>query len=238
MTKTANNSTVFTTSTSIEKGDDRNHINGPPKFKNKKAEGSKAAICNSNPLAFNGEIAKRISRKDHQPKENTLGTTNGAIKYWRGQKILPDDAMTIAAIDLELKSMAYKIRAISDDKLEKRAVTYFRSSIEKRIILLLVMKNTFLAKGTSQTEMRQGLGLLKGTVSKICLECSEEGWFLRDTENNYRASKYILDLRREFSKTVFEDTSDPVLINFVMHFTNKKLRESFESVHFIDAESQ
>ena len=209
-----------------------------PTFVNKKAEGSKAAICNSNPLAFNGEIAKRISRKDHQPEENTLGTLNGAIKYWRGQKILPSDAMTIAAIDLELKSTAYKIRAISQETKEKRCVTYFRSSIEKRIILLLVMKNTFLAKGTSQTEMRQGLGLLKGTVSKTCLECSEEGWFLRDTENNYRASKYILDLRREFSKTVFEDTSDPVLINFVMHFTNKKIRESFESVHFIDDKNQ
>lgn len=190
--------------TSIEKGDGRNHINGPP--------------------------------------NNPSRTTNGAIKYWRGQKILSDDAMTIAAIDLELKSLNYKKRMIPKSPKEARAINYFRSSIEKRLIGALTIRNTLKNLGTNQSEIRETLGLSKGLVSKVCLECVEEEWFeiinRASTCVMYQASKMLVDIARDLTQAIYEDVNDPVLLEFLRRFSIRQLQNNLELVHDVNSETQ
>jgi hypothetical protein len=204
MTRTANNRTVFTTSTSIQKGDDRNHINGPP--------------------------------------TNPSGTLNGQLKYWKGQKILPDDAMTIAALDLELKSLNYKIRKVSTCPFESRATNYFRSSVEKRMIGALVIRNTIRKKETQQSEIRDTLGLSKGLVSKVCLECVEESWFYVIEKASpifqYQASKMMVQSAKRFSRAVFEDVLDPVILEYLRRFSIRQLQNNLDRVHTVNSETQ
>ena len=55
------------------------------------SSGSKAKLTDGNPLAYNEDKAKIISLTKSQTKGNLQGTLNGQLKYWKGQKLLPDD---------------------------------------------------------------------------------------------------------------------------------------------------
>lgn len=214
----------------------------PPVFVNLKHDGNTASLSAKNPLAFNGEKAEQASRKDQQPEKNKLGTINGAIKYWRGQKILPSDAMTISAIDLELKSLNYKKRIISKDPKEARASHYFRSSIEKRLIGALIIRNTLKNLGTKQSEIRDHLGLSKGLVSKVCLDCVQEGWFeiinRASTIVLYRASQMMVESARDFAKSIFEDVKDPVILEFLRRFSIRQIELNLNAVHGMNSETE
>ena len=152
--------------------------------------------------------------------------------------------MTIAALDLELKSLSYKIRPISKKPDQSRASHYFRSSIEKRLIGGLIVRNTLQNKMTQQSEIRDTFKLSKGLVSKVCLECIQEKWFKNVSNNNiqkYISSEMLTQSAKEFTKYVFEDVTEPVILEYLRRFTIKQLQNNLKDpnrVHGMNSKSQ
>tara|TARA_X000001382_G_scaffold27881_1_gene17848 strand:- start:2746 stop:3507 length:762 start_codon:yes stop_codon:yes gene_type:complete len=225
MTKRNNNKTVFL-NTSIQKNDNRNHINGPPKFKNKKSEGSKATLSNKNPLAFNGEIAKRNSLLKGQQTRNPQGTIGGAIKYWRGQKILPDDntpaaplqlpnhweekiensklpkelinKITIAVATYELDIYRKIGKPVKSSDKFSEIKTYFNKSAANSALSALMYINYFNHTLMTKSQVAWQLGISRNATSEKMDYCFKHGYMVKHG-TKYGSSDVFIEAYLDFS---------------------------------------
>jgi hypothetical protein len=147
--------------------------------------------------------------------------------------------MTIASLNLQLKSLNFRANPIPKDPKEARASTYFRSSLEKRLIGCVVLRNTLQGKTTSHPELIDTLKISKGLVSKVLGESTEEGWFLIAPEklngrNQYYAADMLIKSARMFSSKVFEDVQDPIILEFLRRFSISQLQNNLKKVHDVN----
>ena len=97
---------------------------------------------------------------------------------------------------------------------------------------------------TQQSEIRDTFKLSKGLVSKVCLECIQEKWFKNVSNNNiqkYISSEMLTQSAKEFTKYVFEDVTEPVILEYLRRFTIKQLQNNLKDpnrVHGMNSKSQ
>ena len=129
---------------------------------------------------------------------------------------------TIASLKLENRILNYQNNPIPKDPKERASSTYFRSSIQKRLVAGVILINTLENKCTTQKQIREKTGLSKGIVSKVCNECVEAGWFhLKFTDMNvpcYMTDDIVNNSASYYTKKMWSDTDDPILIEFCRRF--------------------
>jgi hypothetical protein len=129
---------------------------------------------------------------------------------------------TIASLKLENRMLNFQNNPIPKNPKERASSTYFRSSLQKRLVASTILINTFEGNCTTQKEIREKTGLSKGMVSKICSECVEAGWFhikyLSDYTPCYMTDELINNSASYYTTNMWSDTDDPILIEFCRRF--------------------
>ena len=119
---------------------------------------------------------------------NASGTLNGQLKYWKGQKILPDDEL-IKALKTEITVLDFGNSPLSDVPDERAASLYFRSNLKRRLIGAFMIMRTFQDRWVSQKEIIERFKLSKGFVSQVCNEAVEAGWFIKKVQPRHNMPK-------------------------------------------------
>lgn len=184
-------------------------------------------------------LGKKTYRKRDQEPRNT-GTAFDS-SWPNPPTASPEEvnAMTIASLNLQLKSLNFRANPTPKDPKEARASTYFRSSLEKRLIGCVVLRNTLLGQTTSHPQLLETLQISKGLVSKVLNESTEEGWFLVASDkmngrSQYYAADMLIKSARMFSSKVFEDVQDPVILEFFRRFSISQLQNNLKKVHDVN----
>ena len=112
---------------------------------------------------------------DSNPKTaSPKGQTSGKSMNMKVKQVQPTPPppisermkFTIASLKLENRILNYQNNPIPKDPKERASSTYFRSSIQKRLVAGVILINTLENKCTTQKEIRERTGLSKGIVSK------------------------------------------------------------------------
>ena len=188
--------------------------------------------------------------------ENRQGTINEQLTYWQGQKrhINSEGAFDfklngnpktaspkhlldkkqkdyiISSLEMELQILNYKnFTQYAKDVDHQRMVSYFRSSLQKRIIGCHITCQTFKGKWTLQSELHQIYNFNRSMISQVIKECIEEGWFIskicEDHSNQlcYRCNETVLKRTADYNIWKFKKGNNPKIVNFVKNYNNAVL---------------
>ena len=182
--------------------------------------------------AFNnslGSVGRLKGRWQNYPTGSPTSQVTGKSMNMKVKKVQPTPPpisermkFTIASLKLENRILNYQNNPIPKDPKERASSTYFRSSIQKRLVAGVILINTLENKCTTQKQIREKTGLSKGIVSKVCNECVEAGWFhLKFTDMNvpcYMTDDIVNNSASYYTKKMWSDTDDPILIEFCRRF--------------------
>lgn len=207
---------------------------------------------NGNPKGASPENETKIAKSD-----NRQGTLNEQLKYWKGQKrdltnedtansneyhltqedTLIKDSKTndymISALEMELEILNYKnFVNYAENAAHNRLITYFRSTLQKRIIGCHMICETLKGKWTLQSEIHDIYNITRSAISQVVKECIEETWFVskicKDHHQNqlcYKVGDQMLHGTFRYTNWKFRKGNNSKMVRFVKNHNNHILDE-------------
>ena len=174
-------------------------------------ERNKAKLSDSNPLAFNGARAKRISH---------IKTQNENQEHKSAMSIETDDRNRINAPPSTLSQLT-RLLAERELNLFKRVgkpvlprnqfseiKTYFNGTAQKSAFACLAYANYYDVKCTTTGRAAHQLGINRASILKIITYTLEKGWMIEEHKHKYQCSLFMADAMEDYTSWLMTQNQD------------------------------
>jgi len=195
-------------------------------YKNEKCQGSRAALTNGNPLAFNGARSARISQENRINEEGAFdyklaeNQPNGPNDYFE-QSLIEHTAYHNATIELA------KYKKVGQAVISKRfreIKAYFNGSANKIAFASLLYINYFNKKLLKKSEVSHALGITSKASYDLVNDCIAKGYAQEVEGKKFKPSALFIEAYEDYiqEELVFVSPKASTLVSFFNALTNLK----------------
>lgn len=174
-------------------------------------ERNRSDLSTSNPLAFNGARAKRISYQETQSDNQAQKCATSIERDDRNYINAPPSTRSqltrlLAERELNLYKRVGKPVLPRDQFSEIK--TYFNGTAQKAAFACLAYANYYDAKCTTTGRAAHQLGINRASILKIITYTLEKGWMIEELKHKYQCSLFMADAMEDYTSWLMTQNQD------------------------------